>query len=112
MPLGLFVVLAGVAMVQLTGPKPNPAGFTSPIRPAPKIEAQALVGQPVDFATLKGPVIVNFWATWCTPCKAEHPVLMQFASQGVPIIGVQFMDESDKATPAGRDGQGADHAGA
>jgi cytochrome c biogenesis protein CcmG/thiol:disulfide interchange protein DsbE len=98
-PLALFLVVAGVSFSQLTGPKPQPASFTSPTRPVPKMSTPTLDGQSIDFASLKGPVIVNFWATWCAPCKAEHPILMQMKAKGVPIIGVQHFDESDRANP-------------
>ena len=98
-PLALFLVVAGVSFSQLIGPKPQPASFTSPTRPVPTISAPTLDGQSIDFATLKGPIIVNFWATWCTPCKAEHPILMQMKAKGVPIVGVQHFDESDRANP-------------
>jgi cytochrome c biogenesis protein CcmG/thiol:disulfide interchange protein DsbE len=98
-PLALFLVVAGVSFSQLTGPKPQPASFTSPMRPVPKMSAPTLDGQSVDFAGLKGPLIVNFWATWCTPCKAEHPILMAMKAKGVPIVGVQHFDESDRANP-------------
>ena len=39
----------------------------------------------------KTPVIVNFFASWCLPCKAEHPFLMKLSQQtDVPIIGIAF----------------------
>ena len=98
-PLALFLVVAGVSFSQLTSSKPSPASFSSPIRPIPNLSAPTLDGQSLNFAGLKGPIIVNFWATWCTPCKAEHPILMQMKAAGVPIIGVQHFDESDRANP-------------
>ena len=98
-PLALFLVVAGVSFSRLTSSKPAPASFSSPTRPVPKILAPTLDGQSLDFAALKGPVIVNFWAIWCTPCKAEHPILMQMKAAGVPIVGVQHFDESERANP-------------
>ena len=98
-PLALLLVVAGVSFSRLTSSKPAPASFASPTRPVPKMSAPTLDGQGLDFAALKGPVIVNFWATWCTPCKAEHPILMQMKAGGVPIVGVQHFDESDRANP-------------
>jgi cytochrome c biogenesis protein CcmG, thiol:disulfide interchange protein DsbE len=107
-PLALFLVVAGVSFSRLTSSKPAPASFSSPIRPVPKMSAPTLDGQSLDFAALKGPVIVNFWATWCTPCKAEHPILMQMKAVGVPIVGVQHFDESDRANPEVATGKARD----
>lgn len=98
-PLALFLVVAGVSFSRLTSSKPAPASFTSPVRPVPAISAPTLDGQTFDFAAFKGPAIVNFWATWCTPCKAEHPELMRMKAQGVPIVGVQHFDEGDRSDP-------------
>ncbi len=36
--------------------------------------------------------VVNIFASWCTPCKAEHPALMQMAQAGIPIYGIAWKD--------------------
>jgi thiol-disulfide isomerase/thioredoxin len=45
------------------------------------------------------PLVVNFWATWCEPCREEYPMIVdlakQFKSQGVEVVGVDMDDESD-----------------
>lgn len=38
------------------------------------------------------PVLMNIWASWCGPCRDEHPALMQLAAQGVPIFGLNYKD--------------------
>jgi len=61
--------------------------------PAPPFLATAIDGAPVDLAALRGHiVIVNFWATWCPPCRDEMPALDAFYrahhDRGVELIGV------------------------
>ena len=41
--------------------------------------------------------LVNFWASWCAPCRAEHPLLSELAAEGVPVLGINYKDEPDKA---------------
>lgn len=58
-------------------------------------------GRPVDMKELKGrPVVINFWASWCGPCKMEHPVLewgsREFGHQA-HFLGVVFEDTDDNA---------------
>ena len=46
---------------------------------------------------IKGPALLNIWATWCPTCEAEHDALKEIGATGVPIYGVDYKDETDKA---------------
>jgi len=70
--------------------------------PAPEISAVDLNGRPVKLSDLRGkPVIVNFWASWCVPCRDEMPLLRDELAQHGPddlaIVGVVFKDQADAA---------------
>ena len=46
---------------------------------------------------IKGPALVNVWATWCYSCRVEHPFLVELAERGIPIVGLNYKDEPAKA---------------
>jgi cytochrome c biogenesis protein CcmG, thiol:disulfide interchange protein DsbE len=88
-----FAALVGVSVWLLTRPEPGPMTFSSPERAAPDFDLASLDGGRVTLAELRGrPVLVNFWGSYCAPCKIEHPLLMEMAGEGVEIVGVLYKD--------------------
>lgn len=67
---------------------------------APDVELKTLDGKPFRLADVRGQVVLlNFWATWCVPCRSEIPVLndlnRDLASRGFRVIGVSTYDTAD-----------------
>lgn len=67
-------------------------------RPVPTLTGTTLDGEPLDVSALRGQVVVlNFWASWCAPCRAEAATLNEVAArtaeQGVRFVGVNVKDE-------------------
>lgn len=50
-----------------------------------------------DDLTAEGVKFVNFWASWCGPCRAEHPLLEQMSDDGLNLIGINYKDAPDNA---------------
>jgi len=66
--------------------------------PAPDFTLPILEGLPMRLSDLRGhPVIINFWATWCPPCRAElaeiQAVHEQYADQGLVVLGVDVRED-------------------
>lgn len=68
--------------------------------PAPSFDLGQLPGTPLltrDALEGQDLVILNFFASWCPPCRAEHPTLTALAEAGVPLFGVNYRDRESQA---------------
>jgi len=102
-PLAAFVVIAGLlyAGFSLNDPHVLPSALIG--KPFPAFDLPAL-GDGSDAthrytaADVRGPALVNVWATWCPTCRAEHAELLRIHREtGLPIIGVNYKDDSAQA---------------
>lgn len=86
-----------------TGLGRAPAEIRSPLigRPMPAFALTTIDGTPISSAALRGrPVVVNFWASWCGPCVAEHAVLLDAQARygdDVALVGILYDDTPDGA---------------
>ncbi len=108
MKKGILVGIGVVALLTLmwwadkkfpAGNAPSATVATTPVD-APNVTFKDLNGKDVTLAQYKGKVVlVNFWATWCAPCKVEIPWMIEFQKKygprGFTILGVS-MDEGGK----------------
>lgn len=108
--------MASVQQAQLIATAGADAGLTpSPMvgKQAPDFTLEDLHGNKVSLASFKGkPLLINFWATWCGPCKLETPWLVdlskKYAQQGFLVVGID--SEGDDVTPKDKQAWDKDRA--
>lgn len=103
LPLLVFLALAGIFLMQLLSGRDLTAvpsaliGHTAPKTELPPLEGVSLPGlSSTDF--LGKVTLVNVWASWCAPCREEHPVLVEMSrDQRFAIAGLNYKDKPENA---------------
>lgn len=99
-PPAIFGILAGLFFAGMYREDPDalPSAMVGRIAP-PVVLTPLGEGPGFGDADLQagGVKLVNYWASWCAPCRAEHPFLEQLAAEGVPIYGINYKDDPAKA---------------
>ena len=97
--LGLLFSLVAIrpARTENQGQKPAPAAQAAKVPDPPIVD---LAGYQQILTKYRGkPLVVNFWATWCEPCRDEYPLIVElaaeFKAQGVSVVGINMDDDSD-----------------
>ncbi|PLY17071.1 MAG: DsbE family thiol:disulfide interchange protein [Sedimenticola sp.] len=98
-PLGIFIVLVVFLGIGLTlNPRDVPSVLIN--KKAPEFSLPDLFDENrvVSSESMKGKVwLLNVWGTWCPECWREHGFLMYLKGEGVPIVGIDWRDESAEA---------------
>ena len=100
-PPAIFAAFAIFAAIGMFRDDPDALPSAREGQSAPAVVLTELPGKTLfdDAALRDGEVkLVNYWASWCAPCRVEHPNLERLADEGIPIYGINYKDEPAKAT--------------
>jgi cytochrome c biogenesis protein CcmG/thiol:disulfide interchange protein DsbE len=99
-----LVIAVPVVLLLASGFGRDPGVVASPLlnRPAPSFALRTVEGTTLSLRALRGrPLVLNFWASWCPACKAEHGYLLtayrRYRRAGVAFVGVLFQDQGSDA---------------
>ena len=98
LPLLAFLALAALFLSRL-GENSDALPTALAGKPMPAFSLPTLDGAVASERDLRGPLLLNVWATWCPSCYEEHPYLLELAQQGVAIVGLNYKDD----VPAARE---------
>jgi cytochrome c biogenesis protein CcmG/thiol:disulfide interchange protein DsbE len=100
LPPMIFIGLVAVFAIGMLRNDPDALPSARVNLPAPPVRLTPLSGKTVfnDQSLRQGQVtVVNFWASWCAPCRAEHASLAALSEAGVVVYGVNYKDTAEKA---------------
>lgn len=98
LPPAIFAALGVVFYLGLGRDEQLPSALIGQTAPALQVQPLADL-PPLRQEVLRDgkPKLVNFFASWCAPCRVEHPNLKALSAQGVPVYGVNYKDDPAKA---------------
>ncbi len=104
LPLIGFLSLAAALFIALTAPPLSTiriGSYEMEYRPLPEFSLP-LMESPQTMITnmdIKGePAVINFFSSWCAPCRMEHPLLLSLSQKGYPIYGILWKDKTENIT--------------
>ncbi|MDJ1009511.1 MAG: DsbE family thiol:disulfide interchange protein [Paracoccaceae bacterium] len=99
-PVAVFAVFAGLALSGMFREDPDALPSAREGQVAPALTLGDLAAKPgfdAEMLSAPGVKLVNFWASWCAPCRVEHPNLEALAAEGLTIYGINYKDDPAKA---------------
>ena len=98
-PLIILLIICFFSLTYLlSGKDPNKPPSALLNKNVPKFKSSSLYNEKEIIKTIdirNKKTLINFFASWCKPCLAEHPLLMEMKKQGIKIIGVNFRDDEE-----------------
>lgn len=100
---GLVLIGALLGVIAVTLDRGSSSGPSAQLgKPAPAFSLERLDGGRLSLDELRGrPVVLNFWASWCLPCREEAPLLTKLAAdnadRGLMVVGVVYQDSATNA---------------